>query len=189
MFEVESIKELPADFPNLAVAIGKFDGLHLGHRQLIHELVDYAQESNLAPCVISFDRHPNQTLRPGEVPAELLSPERKAQILEQLGIEALVSLRFDEQLANTDPLQFVTEQLGSRVQMVFVGEGFRFGAGGRGGAQNGHQAATARVCGEAPSRGHRGDCDRCSGGAAGAGADAVERQMKPTGCACGLSRG
>ncbi len=135
MFEVEAISQLPADFPSLAVAIGKFDGLHLGHRQLIHELVDYAQESNLAPCVVSFDRHPHQTLRPGEVPAELLTQGRKAQLLEDLGIEALVSLRFDEQLANTDPLQFVNEQLGKRVQMVFVGEGFRFGAGGKGGAE------------------------------------------------------
>jgi len=135
VLEIKSVADLPSDFPDLAVAIGKFDGLHLGHRQLIHELVDYAQEANLAPCVISFDRHPNQTLRPGEVPAELLSNPRKLEILETLGVEVFINLTFDKQLAEMEPEDFVEEHLGSRVQMVFVGEGFRFGAGGKGGPQ------------------------------------------------------
>lgn len=135
MLEIRSVSELPIDFPNLAVAIGKFDGLHLGHRQLIHELVDYAQEANLAPCVISFDRHPNQTLRPTDVPAELLVSARKSQILEALGVEVLISLKFDQGLAAMDPEAFIKTHLGSKVQMVFVGEGFRFGAGGKGGPQ------------------------------------------------------
>lgn len=135
MLEIKSVAELPEDFPNLAVAIGKFDGIHLGHRQLIHELVDYAEETNLAPCVISFDRHPNQTLRPENVPAELLSDERKIQVLESLGVEVLVSLKFDQELANMDPKEFVGKHLGSKVQMVFVGERFRFGAGGKGGVE------------------------------------------------------
>ncbi len=135
MLEINSAADLSSDFPGLAVAIGKFDGLHLGHRQLIHELVDYAQEANLAPCVISFDRHPNQTLRPGQVPAELLSNERKLQILETLGVEVFINLTFDQHLAEMQPAEFVKEHLGSRVQMVFVGAGFRFGAGGKGDPQ------------------------------------------------------
>ncbi len=136
MLEISSIEELSQDFAPLAVAIGKFDGIHLGHRQLIHELVEYSQEANLVPTVISFDRHPNQTLRPTAVPGELLTPERKSAILESLGVEVLVNLPFDADMANRSAEEFAVSELAKNVQMVFVGEGFRFGSGGAGSAED-----------------------------------------------------
>lgn len=132
MLEAASVAELGSHQNGLAVAIGKFDGLHLGHQQLLHELVEYAQEAHLIPAVISFDRHPHQTIRPGQAPAELLSPPRKVQLLEQFGVEALVSLPFDEKLAAMSASEFAHAHLTPNVQMVFVGEGFRFGSGGQG---------------------------------------------------------
>lgn len=132
MLEISSLRDLPQDFAQVAVAIGKFDGIHIGHRQLIHELVEYCQEANLVPAVVSFDRHPNLTLRPEEVPGELLTPARKAQILESLGVEVLVNLPFDADMASRSALEFASAELSRGVQMVFVGEGFRFGSGGAG---------------------------------------------------------
>ena len=61
MLEITDIANLP-ELSETAVAIGKFDGLHLGHQQLLHELVEYAQESGLVPAVITFDRHPKALL-------------------------------------------------------------------------------------------------------------------------------
>jgi len=124
---------LPADFAETAVAIGKFDGIHLGHQQLFHELVHFSEEAGLAAAVLTFDRHPDALLKPGTEPDAIIGSIQKARILESLGADALITLRFDQELANLTPEQFVLNHLiPMRAKLVLVGQGFRFGHKGSG---------------------------------------------------------
>jgi riboflavin kinase/FMN adenylyltransferase len=125
---------LPDGYTDTAVAIGKFDGIHLGHQQLFRELVHFSEEAGLASAVLTFDRHPDAFLKPGTEPSAIIGPIQKARILESLGADALITLRFDQQLANLSPEQFVVKHLMPiRAKLVLVGQGFRFGHKGAGG--------------------------------------------------------
>ncbi len=124
---------LPADFADTAIAIGKFDGLHLGHQQLIHELISASEEAGLAALVVTFDRHPNSVLNPGNVPLPLIGPRQKVELLAELGVDALATLEFSAELANLTPEQFIQQHIVPlRARIVMVGAGFRFGNRGSG---------------------------------------------------------
>ena len=124
---------LPADYPDTAVAIGKFEAIHLGHQQLIHELVAAAEDGMLAAGVIAFDRHPNAILDPANVPLPVIGPNQKRALFEQLGLDFFQELVFDSELASLSPQEFVTRHLlPLRPKLVLVGEDFRFGAKGAG---------------------------------------------------------
>jgi riboflavin kinase / FMN adenylyltransferase len=130
---VLEITELPEGFSDTALAIGKFDGVHLGHQQLIHELVTQAEEHALAPVVVTFDRHPNHVLNPDNVPLPIIGPRQKARLVAELGVAAMRTLIFDEVFAHLTPEEFVvTHILPLRAKLVLVGEGFRFGHKGSG---------------------------------------------------------
>ena len=124
---------MPSEHADTAVVIGKFDALHLGHQQLLHELVEISEEAGLAAAVVTFDRHPNHVLRPGDVQLPITGPTQKRELLEAAGVDVLKVLHFDEKLAQLTPEQFVREQIVPlRCRIVLVGKGFRFGSGGRG---------------------------------------------------------
>lgn len=127
------ITELPADFSDTALAIGKFDGIHLGHQQLIHELVNQAEEEALAPVVLTFDRHPNHVLNPSNVPLPIIGPKQKARLVADLDVVAMRTMTFDEEFAHLSPEEFVLRYITPlRARLVLVGEGFRFGYKGSG---------------------------------------------------------
>ncbi|MFM1993557.1 MAG: riboflavin biosynthesis protein RibF [Actinomycetota bacterium] len=131
MFRVAG--NLPDNASDTAVVIGKFDGIHLGHQQLLHELIEASEEAGLAACVLTFDRHPNAVLKPESVPSPIIGPSQKAELLESLGIDVLCVLNFDKSLAELTPDEFVENHIATlRARIVLVGEGFRFGAGGKG---------------------------------------------------------
>ena len=124
---------LPQDYAATAVAIGKFDGVHLGHKQLIHELVQASEEQMLSAAVLTFDKHPDAVLKPGTEPAALIGPRQKARYISELGVDALVTIEFDEALARLTPEEFVVQHLvPMRAKLVLVGNGFRFGVKGSG---------------------------------------------------------
>jgi riboflavin kinase/FMN adenylyltransferase len=112
-----------------AVTIGTFDGVHLGHRALIARTVAEARERGIEAVAITWDRHPNVTLRPERVPPLLTTPERKVELLAETGLDLLVILSFDKELSQWPPERFVTDVLaaGLAAAAVFVGEGWRFG--------------------------------------------------------------
>jgi riboflavin kinase/FMN adenylyltransferase len=133
VLELTKVSQLPSDWPGSVVAIGKFDGIHLGHQQLIHEAVEYAQDASLAAIALTFDRHPKALFDPANCPKELIGPGQKADLISDLGVDALLVLEFDQALASLTPEDFVSQQLVPLgTQMVFVGVGFTFGAGGKG---------------------------------------------------------
>ena len=129
-----SVAEVPSDFSPAAVTIGKFDGIHLGHQALLRQVVNLAEEHLLASVVLTFDRHPDALLNPEECKLPLIGQNQKRDLLEAQGIDATLTLEFDEALATMEAEQFVESILVSTLnaKMVVVGEGFRFGAGGAG---------------------------------------------------------
>jgi riboflavin kinase/FMN adenylyltransferase len=105
-----------------AVAIGSFDGVHLGHRRVL----DTAFETGLPVAVLTFDPHPRVLL--GQ-PVELLTTlERKVELLAEYGVEEIVVLRFDQELAAMTPREFTLRHLNPLgAQIVVAGPDFRFG--------------------------------------------------------------
>ena len=119
-----------------AIALGSFDGLHEGHRQLINRVSAIAaQRGDLVPTVVSFWPHPREVLH-GERRLRLDLPADKLELLEPLGIAQLVLVPFDRALAALAPEAFVEQVLVRQLGAGFiaVGENFRFGAGRSGSA-------------------------------------------------------
>lgn len=116
-----------------ALAVGNFDGVHLGHRAIIARLVQRAG-SDLVPTVVTFDPHPRRVLDPARAPALLTAIEERVRLLKGAGATEVVAVPFDLSLASLAPEAFVREwlvgHLGGRA--VVVGEGFRFGHLGAG---------------------------------------------------------
>lgn len=117
-----------------AVSIGKFDGVHLGHRAVLRELVDRAGGLGVEAVAVTFDRNPLQLLHPDRCPPALVTLERRLERLADAGVDATVVLRFDASRAAQSPEDFVDEILvrGLGARSVEVGSDFRFGAQGAG---------------------------------------------------------
>lgn len=124
-----SLSALPADFGPSAVTIGNFDGVHFGHRQILRRLKDLAAIHGWKPTVLTFDPHPLAVLAPERAPRLMTSPERRAALMQEEGIEQVVILPFTPEFAQISPEDFVrrivVERLGARA--VLVGDNFRFG--------------------------------------------------------------
>ena len=101
------------------VAVGEFDGVHLGHREVIAG----------SDTVLTFEPHPLAVIRPEARPKLLTSLEAKIELIEQLGVRELVVIGFDETFAAQSPEEFIEQVLVGRLQAtrVSVGENFRFG--------------------------------------------------------------
>lgn len=113
--------------PN-AIALGNFDGIHLGHRQVVQPILNQCKDTNCHKTVVTFNPHPQEFFS-GESKQLLTLIEEKAQELELLGIDQLVLLPFDRELASLNPQQFVENILIKELKATFitVGEDFRFG--------------------------------------------------------------
>ncbi|WP_378146754.1 bifunctional riboflavin kinase/FAD synthetase [Cnuibacter sp. UC19_7] len=129
-----SLDEVPAGFGPSAVTIGKFDGLHRGHRAVIDELVRVAHTRDLTSVVVTFDRHPLAHLDPASRPAPLVSNAQRLDLIAEAGVDATLLLPFDAALAAMSPDEFAARVLRDvcAAQFVMVGEDFRFGAKGAG---------------------------------------------------------
>lgn len=139
-----------------ALTIGNFDGVHLGHRTVIRQLIARARAAALPSCVMTFEPHPREFFDPERAPARVTRLRDKAAILAELGVERLLMLRFDERLTSLEPEDFVDDlvvaELGARG--VVVGDDFRFGRARRGdfaqlaaaGERRGFDVEAARTC-------------------------------------------
>jgi len=115
-----------------SITLGKFDGVHLGHRMLMDNVLA-ARKNDCVPTVFTFDKFPSQFLRK-EAVISILVEEEKEQILEELGIERYVLFPFREQTASMEPEEFVEEILVKTMKVceLYVGADFRFGKGRKG---------------------------------------------------------
>jgi riboflavin kinase/FMN adenylyltransferase len=129
-----SLDQVPEGFGPSAVTIGKFDGVHSGHRAVIGELISLAQSQELVPTVVTFDRHPLALLRPESCPESLISNEQKIERLADAGVQATLILTFDRAFSQQTPEDFVKRVLvdALHARIVFVGSDFRYGTKGGG---------------------------------------------------------
>ncbi|WP_307487061.1 bifunctional riboflavin kinase/FAD synthetase [Microbacterium trichothecenolyticum] len=128
--------EVPAGFGPSVVAIGKFDGVHAGHRAVIDRArIDAADGAKVV--AVSFDRNPLSVLRPEKCPPDVIGPHQKLDLLDRAGVDATLLLTFDEHLASIPADEFVRRVIVDALQArtVLVGRDFRFGAGGAGGPE------------------------------------------------------
>lgn len=126
--------EVPDGFGPSVVAIGKFDGVHSGHRAVIDRARVSAADTGARVVAVTFDRNPLSLLRPELCPEPLAGLDQKIQLLAAAGVDAVLVLRFDEALAALEPRAFVEHVLvdALAVTTLLVGDDFRFGRGGAG---------------------------------------------------------
>ena len=127
---VHGIASLPLpDTEPSVVTVGFFDGVHLGHREVLRAVVARARERGVVSVAITFDRHPREVLSPGSEPRLLTSVERKARLIEATGIDVLVVLAFDRDFSLIPAEDFVRDVLVDGVHAVHavMGANFTFG--------------------------------------------------------------
>jgi riboflavin kinase/FMN adenylyltransferase len=146
---VRGLHNAAGDARGGAVAIGNFDGVHLGHQALVRVARARAAACAARAAVLTFEPHPREFLDPDGAPARLMRIGEKCSALAALGVERLHVVRFDARLQRQDPQQFVDEVLcgGLGAREVVVGEGFRFGSGRAGTVETLRAAAASRGCG------------------------------------------
>jgi riboflavin kinase/FMN adenylyltransferase len=119
----------------LVLAIGFFDGLHRGHREIVKTLMRMRRPGYRA-AVLTFRNHPSTYLRPERVPALINTLEERINLLASTGIDELYLVPFDERMADTNARDFLTDSLIGRLGIagLAIGENFRFGRGRAGDA-------------------------------------------------------
>ena len=125
------LRHLPARAaPPVALTVGNFDGVHLGHRAMLARLCTVAREHGWRSCVMTFEPHPREFFSPDQAPTRLTSLREKLELLAGLGVEQTYVRRFDYNFARISAEEFIQRILveGLRVRWVLVGDDFRFGA-------------------------------------------------------------
>lgn len=112
-----------------AITIGNFDGVHLGHQRILQNVIERARRADLMSAVLTFYPHPARVLRPEAAPSLIETLEQRLKAIGETGIDAALVLRFDPDLANLSPEDFVQRFLvdATRAQVVLIGGNFRFG--------------------------------------------------------------
>lgn len=122
------LEELPALGQTLHLALGVFDGVHLGHQAVIAKAVEAARRDGGLAGLLTFDPHPIRVIAPGKAPASLLETlDHKARVVGGLGVELLIPLHFDAAMAAMEASEFVERLASAPVRTIAVGEDWRFG--------------------------------------------------------------
>jgi len=129
-----SISELSKLRGPLFLAIGVFDGVHLGHQAVISTSAQHARAANGTPVVVTFDPHPEKVLRPKTAPHLLTATPHKIALIRDLGVAHLLIITFDKQFAATEPEEFVHELVedSKSLREICVGHEWSFGKNRRG---------------------------------------------------------
>ncbi|KHK96205.1 riboflavin kinase [Microbacterium mangrovi] len=134
MIVFDAPEAVPADFGPSVVAVGKFDGVHAGHRALLQRARQDAERLGAKVVAVTFDRNPLRTVRPEICPDDVIGPSQKLDLLAEAGADATLLLRFDQQRAAQEASEFISEVLvdALHAKVVLVGRDFRFGHRGAG---------------------------------------------------------
>lgn len=135
---VHGLDRLPLTGGPSVVTVGFFDGVHLGHREVLARTVAAAGERGVRSVAITFDRHPREVLTPGNEPRLLTTVERKASLVESVGLDVLVVLAFTRVFSEIPAPGFVRDVLveGVRAIHAVVGVNFTFGHRAAGSVEN-----------------------------------------------------
>lgn len=128
---IRGIHNLQADTRGCVVTIGNFDGLHLGHQEVLAQVADKAAELNLPSVLMTFEPYPSEFFQHGDIPPRLTRFREKMEVLRRFSIEQVISLRFDERLCALEADEFIQQILVEKLaaRYVVIGDDFRFGKG------------------------------------------------------------
>lgn len=131
---VRGLDNLGPDHKGRVVAIGNFDGLHLGHQKIIKRTVEEARDIGAKTLALTFDPHPMQVLAPERGVKLIMSPAHRARLMHEMGIDTVLFIPFSREFARTEPEDFIrnvlVDSLGAKG--VVVGHGYTFGRAKRG---------------------------------------------------------
>lgn len=126
---MQIFRHIPHTSVPQAIAIGNFDGMHLGHQALLRQLIAFTQSYKITPAVMTFEPHPREFFMPQNAPARLASMREKLEYFVECGVQHVYVQRFNQAFAAQSPatfMQVLRQQLNANV--VMVGEDFCFGA-------------------------------------------------------------
>lgn len=123
---IDSLSTIPGP---LALAVGVFDGLHLGHQEVIRAAQEHAHQHNGTAVVVTFDPHPARVLRPEKAPQLLCGPRHQQRVLDRSGISCLLNCPFTTETASTPAHEFIRHLIQASLPLgcISVGYGWQFG--------------------------------------------------------------
>ncbi|MGQ4512688.1 bifunctional riboflavin kinase/FAD synthetase [Streptomyces sp. DW26H14] len=123
------LEDIPQDWGRSVVTIGSYDGVHRGHQLIIGRTVERARELGVPSVVVTFDPHPSEVVRPGSHPPLLAPQHRRAELMADLGVDAVLILPFTVEFSKLSPADFIVKVLVDKLHARAVVEGpnFRFG--------------------------------------------------------------
>lgn len=131
---IDDVMTTERTFPNPVLTIGSFDGVHLGHRHILRQVLKAAEAEGGTPAVMTMRPHPRQYFAPDRAPNLLTSDAKKVELLSDFGVQVVYFLPFNATTANLEPEAFLAGILVGRcgIRRLIVGHDFRFGKGARG---------------------------------------------------------
>jgi len=126
---IHAANELKAEGKKVCLAIGFFDGVHLGHQQIIRQTISDARQHDAVAVVLTFDRHPNSVVAPDKVPPLVYSLPQKLRAIESLGADVLLLIQFDKKFSKQTGEEFIRNLARDfgKIHSVCVGADFVFG--------------------------------------------------------------
>ena len=123
------LEDIPQDWGRSVVTIGSYDGVHRGHQLIIGRAVERARELGIPSVVVTFDPHPSEVVRPGSHPPLLAPHHRRAELMAELGVDAVLILPFTTEFSKLSPADFIVKVLVDKLhaRAVIEGPNFRFG--------------------------------------------------------------
>ncbi|MFF4247910.1 bifunctional riboflavin kinase/FAD synthetase [Streptomyces sp. NPDC001822] len=123
------LEDIPEGWGRSVVTIGSYDGVHRGHQLIIGRAVERARELGVPSVVVTFDPHPSEVVRPGAHPPLLAPHTRRAELMTELGVDAVLILPFTAEFSKLAPTEFITKVLVDKLhaRLVIEGPNFRFG--------------------------------------------------------------
>ena len=126
---IDRLDKISEPFPNAVITIGNFDGVHIGHQALFHEVIETAEHIGGTSIAMTFEPHPIRVLKQNGHPPLITLYEQKAELIERTGIDVLICVPFTHEFAALTAREFVRDLLVGTigVKAVVVGEDYSFG--------------------------------------------------------------
>lgn len=126
---IENINQIEKPYKNAVITIGNFDGVHIGHQAIFHEVIEKADSLGGTSIVMTFEPHPSRVLKQNSHPPLITLYEQKVELIESSGIDVLICIPFTKEFARISAKAFVVDILQTRIGMkaIIVGEDYTFG--------------------------------------------------------------
>ncbi len=126
---IKNLDKIAKPFKNAVISIGNFDGVHIGHQALFHEVIEKADAINGTSVAMTFEPHPLRVLEQNNLPPLITLYEQKTELIARSGIDVLICVPFTREFAALSAREFVADLLIKRIGMsaIVVGEDYTFG--------------------------------------------------------------